>query len=384
MNVLFYFVSQINPRSGGTERVTDTVAHKLRERGHVVYYMSRTKVEGDYDIPCFFLPDKYGITTQNIAYINRFCRDFKIDVVVNEAGNTDDIYLFSKEHVSGIRIVTALHFSPYMQFMHYYRSLYLPIGLRMPRKSLINLMKWIKAPYNKWRHWKNMVRRYRYMYAFSDKVVVLSPSYIREFGEIAKLADTEKLYSISNPNPFTESKDLFEKKKMVLSIGRLEFSIKKVEYLLRIWKKVHVSHSDWVLSVCGDGSARCFLSDMVKREKIKAVHFEGNVFPKPYYEKAAIICMTSLTEGMPMVVIEAMQSGCVPIVYDTFGAAKDMISDGVNGFIVPAFDKNLYAKRLLQLMENAELLSSMRDEAIRSSRKYDCEEIIDKWESLLV
>lgn len=222
------------------------------------------------------------------------------------------------------------------------------------------------------------------MYAFSDKVVVLSPSYIREFGEIAKLADTEKLYSISNPNPFTESKDLFEKKKMVLSIGRLEFSIKKVEYLLRIWKKVHVSHSDWVLSVCGDGSARCFLSDMVKREKIKAVHFEGNVFPKPYYEKAAIICMTSLTEGMPMVVIEAMQSGCVPIVYDTFGAAKDMISDGVNGFIVPAFDKNLYAKRLSQLMENAELLSSMRDEAIRSSRKYDCEEIIDKWESLLV
>ena len=46
MNVLFYFVSQINPRSGGTERVTDTVAHKLRERGHVVYYMSRTKLRG--------------------------------------------------------------------------------------------------------------------------------------------------------------------------------------------------------------------------------------------------------------------------------------------------------------------------------------------------
>ena len=221
------------------------------------------------------------------------------------------------------------------------------------------------------------------MYTFSDKVVVLSPSYIREFVEIAKLADTERLHSISNPNPFTDSKELFEKKKIVLSIGRLEFSQKKVEYLLRIWKKVHVCHNDWVLSVCGDGPARGFLFDIVKKEKIEDVYFEGSVFPKPYYEKAAIICMTSLTEGMPMVVIEAMQSGCVPIVYDTFGAAKDMISDGVNGYIVPAFDKNLYAERLSQLMDNAELLSSMLDEAIRSTRKYDCEEIIDKWESLL-
>ena len=50
MNILFYFISQINPRSGGTERVADNVAHGLRHRGHTVCYMSRTRVPGDYII----------------------------------------------------------------------------------------------------------------------------------------------------------------------------------------------------------------------------------------------------------------------------------------------------------------------------------------------
>lgn len=47
MNILFYFISQINPRSGGTERVADNVAHGLCGRGHRVFYMSRTSVTGD-------------------------------------------------------------------------------------------------------------------------------------------------------------------------------------------------------------------------------------------------------------------------------------------------------------------------------------------------
>ena len=88
MNILFYFISQINPRSGGTERVADNVAHGLRGRGHSVFYMSRTSVPGDYDVPCFFLPDKEGITQRNIDYVNRFCQEHCIDVIINEAGNT--------------------------------------------------------------------------------------------------------------------------------------------------------------------------------------------------------------------------------------------------------------------------------------------------------
>ena len=37
MNILFYFVNQINPQCGGTERVADNVAHGLIARGHNVF-----------------------------------------------------------------------------------------------------------------------------------------------------------------------------------------------------------------------------------------------------------------------------------------------------------------------------------------------------------
>ena len=47
MNLLFYFENQINPMCGGTERVVDTIAHAMRNRGHSVYYMSRRRLMGN-------------------------------------------------------------------------------------------------------------------------------------------------------------------------------------------------------------------------------------------------------------------------------------------------------------------------------------------------
>lgn len=383
MNILFYFMSQINPRSGGTERVADNVAHGLRDRGHRVYYMSRSRVQGDYDVPCFFLPDAEGITQLNIDYVNHFCQEYHIDVIINEAGNTDDIYLISKEHIRGIRIITELHFCPYQNFKYYYRSTYLPLSLKHPMTTVVNLLKWIKTPYNKRMHWRNAIARYRYMYDHSDRVVVLSPSYIAEYTELAGLSDTKRLCYIYNPNTFVPSTSPYTKEKMVLSIGRLDFSPKKIDYLLRIWKRVQAEHPDWCLSVCGDGPARPYLENIVRKERIVGIRFEGNVSPQTFYERASIMCMTSIYEGTPMVIIEAMQCGCVPIVYDTYAAARDMISDGTDGFVIPPFDKEMYARKLAHLMDDEGMRARMASECVRSSKRFDANAIITQWETLM-
>lgn len=383
MNILFYFISQINPRSGGTERVADNVAHGLRRRGHNIYYMSRTRVPGEYDVDCSFLPDTDGISQRNIDFISHFCQEHHIDVIINEAGNTDDVYLLSKQHIHGVKIITQLHFCPYQNFKYYYRSMHLPLSLRHPAATVVNLLKWIKAPFNKRMHWRNMQVRYRYMYENSDNVVVLSPSYINEFSEIAGLEESERLCSIYNPNSFVSSQDEIAKEKIVLSIGRLDFSPKKVDYLLRIWKKVHPGHREWTLMLCGDGPARAYLERIVKREGIEGVRFEGNVSPQTYYERASIMCMTSIYEGTPMVIIEAMQCGCVPVVYGTYAAAHDMISDGTDGYVVMPLDENDYVNKLAYLMDNDDARRRMGVEAIRSSRRFDADAIIDQWEKLL-
>lgn len=385
MNILFYFISQINPRCGGTERVADNVAHGLRARGHKVYYLSRTKVAGDYDIPCCFLPDETGVTQANIDYINGLCEEKHIDVIINEAGNTDDIYLINRKNIPGVRIITELHFSPMQAFRYYYRSTHLPLTLKHPVQSAVNILKWIKTPFNRRLHWRNMVARYRYMYANSHTVVVLSPAYIKDFSEIAGLEDASRLVSIYNPNTFASSAvcPAEAKENMVLAIGRLDFSPKKIDYLLKIWARVQIYHSDWRLCVCGDGPARESLERLVKRRRIGGVSFEGNVNPLSYYERASIMCMTSIYEGTPMVIVEAMQMGCIPIVYDTYTAARDMITDGVDGYVVEPFHKDKYASRLSALMDDAALRSKMSVKAKASVHRFDLERIIDEWEHLL-
>ncbi len=383
MNILFYFISQINPRSGGTERVADNVAHGLREKGHRVFYMSRTRVPGDYDVPCFFLPDEAGITQRNIDYINGFCRENKIDVIINEAGNTDDVRLISRECITDVKIVTELHFCPFQSFKYYYRSTHLPLSLKNPVQTAVNLLKWVKTPFNKRMHWRNTKARYRYMYEHSDRVVVLAPSYVDEFAEIARLEETSRLCSVYNPNSFTADGEAPVKEKMVLSIGRLEFSPKKIDYLLRIWRKVQPQHRDWTLCICGDGPARPYLERMVEKKRIEGVRFEGNVSPQSYYRRASIMCMTSIYEGTPMVVIEAMQCRCVPVVYGTYAAARDIVSDGVDGYVIPPLDAKMYAQKLARLMDSPDVLGRMMDRAAASSKRFDSAEIIGQWEKML-
>ena len=95
------------------------------------------------------------------------------------------------------------------------------------------------------------------------------------------------------------------------------------------------------------------------------------------------MCMTSIYEGTPMVIIEAMQCGCVPMVYDTYAAARDMINDGTDGFVIPPFDEVMYAKKLAYLMDNADAMAKMKHNAMQSSKRFDCNTIIDQWEKLL-
>ena len=164
MNILVYFINQLNPSCGGTERVACLIAEYLQEQGHNLFYMACTPTikEGSYN--SVFLPGKSeNATTENISFVNEFIRNNKIDIIINEGGNTDSIYLFSHEHIDkNIRIITHLHFDVCGDIKNFYKGLYIPIVDVPIKNSIINLLKRIKAPYNKYYALKNKKARYRY------------------------------------------------------------------------------------------------------------------------------------------------------------------------------------------------------------------------------
>ena len=105
---------------------------------------------------------------------------------------------------------------------------------------------------------------------------------------------------------------------------------------------------------------------------------------------------TLSAEGFPMVIPEAMQFGCIPFVFDSFPAVRDMIDDGRNGFVIPVSRVGRYIKFFLKsgiaryceaLMTFAakpesELLP-LRKDAIEKSRVFDVENVWAQWNALL-
>ena len=64
-----------------------------------------------------------------------------------------------------------------------------------------------------------------------------------------------------------------------------------------------------------------------------------------------LICLTSKNEGTPVSLIEAQASN-IPVITTDVGGVRDVVDDGLTGYIVPKGDKKTYVERLLELCEN--------------------------------
>ena len=71
-----------------------------------------------------------------------------------------------------------------------------------------------------------------------------------------------------------------------------------------------------------------------------------------YYQRAKIFAFTSGSEGFPNVIGEAMSAGIPVVAYDCVAGPAEMIEDGKNGYLVPLFDKQLFAEKLGFLIQN--------------------------------
>lgn len=77
-----------------------------------------------------------------------------------------------------------------------------------------------------------------------------------------------------------------------------------------------------------------------------------------YYKKMSVFCLTSKEEPFARVLIEAMGAALPVIAFDT-GGVKELVDDGINGYVIPQGNFKLYEEKLNFLMENKEIRISM-------------------------
>jgi len=154
-----------------------------------------------------------------------------------------------------------------------------------------------------------------------------------------------------------------EKRSYTVLSNRNLLPIYNVSLLIRAIPIVLKEKPEAKFLIAGDGSEKEALEREVKDLNIiSSVKFLGRV---PHEEMpdllahADIYVSMSLHDGTSVSLLEAMASGCFPVVSD-IPADREWIRDGENGFLVPIDKERYLAKKILEAIRNQELREGSR------------------------
>jgi len=159
--------------------------------------------------------------------------------------------------------------------------------------------------------------------------------------------------------PSKKEKDFF----VVGSMGRI-YPVKDYSLMVEIAREVSGETENIRFELAGDGPDRAKIADLVERYRLgKVFLLRGFVEDlSGFYQGIDLYLNTSLHEGIPMSVLEAMSHG-IPVIAPNVGGLKEMMEDGIEGYLVNGRDPKVFARKCLHLYEDRLLRQSMGSSA---------------------
>lgn len=386
MNIVFFHGNGILPNFGGISRITDILGNLFVSKGNNVWYIgAQDKHKGQkYSVRQSFLPSVDLFSDDNLKYIAFFVREHKVDAIINQCALDPNSAKF---------LALCREKAPFLLVSCFHNSILTPILNGAYQKEYLlkrNGLGWVFNLMNTCIVRSIMTRLYihkhrkRYLSTFnnSDYIVVLCNGQIPELYRMCGLKSSNKVCVIPNGID-TNVTSAENKEKIVLWVGTFDYSVKRPDNMLRIWKIVEEQHPDWSLLMLGDGPSWKEMQQMSKSLGLRHVFFKGRIVPDEYYKKAVIACVTSVHESFSMVIVEAQRVGCIPVVNNSFTSIPMLIEDRVNGCIVKAFDNTDFAKVLSTLMDDHEKQQQISRRAVENAKRFSLDNIYEQWKMLL-
>lgn len=224
---------------------------------------------------------------------------------------------------------------------------------------------------------------------FSAKTVTLTNKSLEDYASMLHVP-RRKLRCIPNwiPRVLTETQHVYDvQSRRLLWAGRLDKE-KGVDHLIEIAKRVLPSRPDWTWDVYGQRVVMegGFDVEQAVQEagltgRLRLMGRSDNLFE--LYDKHAACTLTSYREGLPLTLLEGKACGLPLISFDVNTGPRDIIEDGIDGYLVSPYDYEEYAEKLGWLMDSDSLRASMSQASQRTVGRFSEDEIFAQWVSLV-
>jgi glycosyltransferase involved in cell wall biosynthesis len=213
---------------------------------------------------------------------------------------------------------------------------------------------------------KDMVNDYQKVFGSTKHVPVYN---------IIKDDDSEKLQN----EKITDKWFLNNKSPIIIAAGQMAVW-KGFDDLINAYSLIQdkIPHK---MVILGDGNDRQKLKNLVNKKKLnEKIYMPGYVInPLKYFKNSEIFVLSSLREGMPNVLLEAMMCGCTPVSTDCKTGPSEIIRNNTFGYLCPIKNPNLLAQNILKAIENP-IPKNQLDKVLK---EFESEVIIKKHFDLL-
>ena len=195
--------------------------------------------------------------------------------------------------------------------------------------------------------------------------------------------ELDNVVAIPNPVSFKVDKPSELTAKRVLAVGRYDY-VKGFDRLLKAWAIVTKKVPDWTLAIYGDGDNSSYikLRDELGIDASRCQLHGVTQNIQDEYRSSSIYVLTSRYEGLSMAMLEAISCGLPLVAFSCPCGPRDVVEDGVNGYLVENGNIEMLAERLIALMDSPQILRQMGREAQEKSRLYQMEHLAIRWKNL--
>lgn len=392
-NIAFIMPTYIG---GGAERVTDILSLMLNKLyGYkttiFVHYTESRYVESARakGIDVRLLPDEYEKRDTNFEYhspeftrkTGKLLHEGKYSVAVMCMRPLCDISILRNE-APDCKLLFHLHGKPFFEVKDKLNS------KKIKGSHISTLWRCLREnTLHTYRH--STEKYYRNIYNQVDGFITLCDSYKKEIDRILKVdPSVSKVVALYNPLPEIDkyNNDNTTHGKTVLFVGRLSYTDKRPDRMLRIWSHVAATHPGWTLKIVGDGPYRHELEQMSSDLAINSsVCFCGYAAdPSQYYAEASILCLTSDFEGWGLVLVEAQAAGVWPISFKVSAGVAEIIgTDHTRGSLIEPYSEKAYYLELERMMNNPNIIEQNRKKMISSTKKYSITQVAQVWDKYI-